>query len=145
MSKDYKSPKLIKLYYKPSTDTSPERAYLRNISGSKLAGMFICHNEEQVNNIKGDNLFGLYGSMMADRTRMLNRYRNNATTFIGYGSRYISSMGSDHAITSDSRNIEKLYTHLLDRVVNEESGYDIIQDVLQNYHHNITLILLSLT
>ena len=135
--KDYKSPKLIKLYYKPSTDTSPERAYLRNISGSKLAGMFICHNDEQVNNIKGDNLLVLYSSMMADRTRMLNRYRNKATTFIGYGSSYISSMGSDYAITSNSGNIDKLYTHLLDRVVNEEDDYDIIQDVLVNYFHNI--------
>ena len=133
---DYKSPKLIKLYYKPSTDTTPERAYLRNISGSKLAGIFICHNEEQVNNIKGDALLVLYSSMMADRTRMLNRYGNKATAFIGYGSSYVSNMGSDYAVTSDSNNIEKLYTHLLDRVVNEEDGYDIIRDVLLNYFQN---------
>ena len=126
---DYKSPKLIKLYYKPSTDTTSERAYLRNISGSKLAGMFICHNEGQVEYVKTSSLLALYGSMMTDKRRMLDRYRHKSTTFIGYTTRYISSMGSDYENTSDYGNIDKLYDAMLDRVVNEEDSYDIILDI----------------
>ena len=49
---DYKSPKLIKLYYKPSTDTTPEKAYLRNISGSKLAGMLYAIMKNKLKRLK---------------------------------------------------------------------------------------------
>ena len=72
---DYKSPKLIKLYYK--TDTTEGRAYLRNMSGSKLAGIFICHNKEQVEEVKSSrNLKLLYTEMITDRRAMLQRYVN---------------------------------------------------------------------
>ena len=132
---DYKSPKLIKLYYKPSTDTTPERAYLRNISGSKLAGIFICHNDDQVNNIKTSSKLALYGAMIVDQRQMLGRYRHNSTTFIGYssveGGRYIYE-----------HDIDKLYNHLLNRVIIDNGtrdGYDIIEDVLKNYHHSISI------
>ena len=64
---DYKSPRLIKLYYKPSTDATVGKAYLRNMSGSKLAGIFICHNEEQVEEVKSSrNLKMLYNENFPD-------------------------------------------------------------------------------
>jgi len=134
---DYKSPKLIKLYYKPSTEASEGRAYLRNLSGSKLAGMFICHNEEQVTKVKSSrNLKLLYTEMITDKRAMLQRYTHHKMTFVGYNARYMSSLGSGYADTSASGNMDRLYIQLLDRVINEE-GYDIIRDVIKNYHHAI--------
>ena len=132
MSEDYKSPKLIKLYYMPSTDTSEGRAYLRNMSGSKLAGMFICHNEEQVRKVKNSrNLKLLYNEMVSDKRAMLQRYANNRIAFVGYTSRYVAS-----GLHSNSDSMDKLYIHLSDRVINEE-GYDIIKDVISTYRHSV--------
>ena len=131
---DYKSPKLIKLYYKPSTDTTQERAYLRNISGSKLAGIFICHNEGQVNNIKASSKLALYGSMMVDSRQMLGRYKAKNTSFIGYNTGYVN--------VARANDMDKLYNFLLNREIIDNGtrdGYDIIMDVLKSYHHGVQI------
>lgn len=138
---DFKSPKLIKLYYKASTETTEGKAYLRNMSGSKLAGIFICHSLEQVEEIKASsNLTLLYNQYINDRRKMLNRYRGEKTSFVGYTSRYMRSLGSSFPGESSAGSIDDLYINLLDRVITDDNtrdGYDVIKDVISNYHHSV--------
>jgi len=140
---DYKSPKLIRLYYKPPTDTEDGVAYFRKMSGSKLAGIFICHNQEQVDKVKSaTNLVDLYNTKLARRTGSVSSYRNNQLTFIGYTIPYVNRLGSDYESTADYGNMSRLYNSMLDRVINDDT-YDIILDILQNYSNGVHIDAIS--